>query len=283
MIRRLGRVVVCCALLLTFDISGVRAGAVKLNGHLTQGGMAWGHVTPGSALRFLNHDVRVGPDGLFVIGFGRDFGDKAEVEITTPDGARRVEVFAISKRKYNIQRIDGLPKKMVSPGPKALARIRRENKLIGKARLRDTPTPHFVRGFAWPAVGPISGVYGSQRVLNGKPRRPHFGVDVAMPIGTPVGAAAAGKVVLAEPDLYYTGVTVIIDHGHGVTSLYMHMHSLNVRVGDAVDQGDIIGAIGKSGRATGPHLDWRINWFEQKIDPQLLTPPMPDVSKVRKN
>ncbi len=271
---------VCLGALFVFWVIGTtQAGALKLEGHLTQGGMAWGHVTPGSALRFLNRDVRVGPDGLFVIGFGRDFGDKAKIEITTPDGARRIEVIAISKRKYNIQRIDGLPKKMVSPGAKALKRIRRENQLIGKARLRDTPEPHFVRGFAWPAVGPISGVYGSQRVLNGKPRRPHFGVDVAMPVGTPVGAAATGKVVLAEPDLYYTGVTVIIDHGHGVTSLYLHMHSHNVRVGDDVAQGDIIGAIGQSGRATGPHLDWRINWFEQKIDPQLLTPPMPKRSK----
>jgi murein DD-endopeptidase MepM/ murein hydrolase activator NlpD len=260
---------------LIFQVFAAQAEPLELKGRLTQGGLVWGNVAPGSGVRFLDRDVRVGPDGLFVIGFGRDFKAKAEVEVTAPGGAPHAHVLAIAKRRYKIERIDGLAKKMVSPGPKALARIRRENKLISRARRRDTPEPYFARGFAWPAIGPISGVYGSQRILNGQPRRPHFGVDVAMPVGTPVRAAAAGAVVLAELDLYFTGVTVMIDHGHGVTSIYLHMHSLNVKVGDSVAQGDVIGAIGQTGRATGPHLDWRINWFEQRIDPQLLTPPMP--------
>jgi len=270
---------IVAAIFLIIGVATAQAEALDLKGHLTQGGMAWGHVKPGSAVRFLKRDVRVGPDGLFVIGFGRDFGPTAEIEITAADGARRTHTVAIKKRQYKIQRIDGLAKKMVSPGPKALKRIRRENRQIARVRQHDTPEPHFARGFAWPAIGPISGVYGSQRILNGEPRRPHFGVDVAMPLGTPVGAAAAGVVVLAEKDMYFTGVTVIIDHGHGVTSLYMHMKSLNVKVGDAVAQGARIGTIGRSGRATGPHLDWRINWFNQKIDPQLMTPPMPPMPK----
>jgi hypothetical protein len=252
-----------------------QSGPLKIEGRLTQGGMAWGHVTPGAKVRFLKRDVRVGENGLFVIGFGRDFGPVADVVVTAPDGTRVSHVLNIKKRRYKIQRIDGLPKKMVSPGPKALKRIRRDNKLIGVARSHDTPEAHFARGFAWPVIGPISGVYGSQRVLNGEPRRPHFGVDVAMPTGTPVGAAASGTVVLAEKDLYFTGGTVSIDHGHGVTSLYMHLNSVTTRVGAAVAQGDQIGTIGKTGRATGAHLDWRINWFNQKIDPQLLVPPMP--------
>lgn len=252
------------------------AQALKLDGHLMQGGMAWAKIEPGSSVRFLKHDVRVGPDGLFVVGFGRDFGAEARIEVTTPAGVKQSHIIAIKKRSYKIQRINGLPKKMVSPGPKALKRIRRENKLIAQARAKDTAEPHFFRGFTWPAIGPISGVYGSQRVLNGEPRRPHFGVDVAMPVGTPVKAAAFGTVLMAARDLYYTGGTIIIDHGHGVTSLYMHMNSLTTKVGKTVVQGEQIGTIGKTGRATGPHLDWRINWFEQKIDPQLLVPPMPE-------
>jgi len=252
-----------------------QSGPLKIEGHLTQGGMAWGQVTPGSKVHFLKRNVRVGADGLFVIGFGRDFGPTADVVVTAADGSKKPHVLKIKKRQYKIQRIDGLPKKMVSPGSKALKRIRRDNKLIGAARRHDTPEAHFVRGFAWPVIGPISGVYGSQRVLNGQPRRPHFGVDVAMPTGTPVGAATSGTVVLAEKDLYFTGGTVIIDHGHGVTSLYMHLNSVTTRVGAIVAQGDKIGTIGKTGRATGAHLDWRINWFNQKIDPQLLVPPMP--------
>lgn len=263
------------ALIVVLPAAAVQAQTLKLSGALSQGGLAWGHVAPGSAVRFLKRAVRVGPDGLFVIGFGRDFAARAEIEVTAPDGGRQTHVVKIKQRQYDIQRIDGLAKKMVSPGPQALKRIRRENRWIAEARRGDTPEPHFVRGFAWPALGPISGVYGSQRILNGEPRRPHFGVDVAMPVGTPVAAAAAGVVVLAEKDLYFTGVTVMIDHGHGVSSIYLHMNSLSVKVGQAVAQGEQIGTIGRSGRVTGPHLDWRINWFEQRIDPQLLTPPMP--------
>ena len=130
-------------------------------------------------------------------------------------------------------------------------------------------------GFVWPAEGPISGVYGSQRFYNGEPRRPHFGVDVAVPTGTIVRAPAAGVVTLAEPDLYFSGGTVILDHGYRLSSSFLHMSEVAVQVGDELQPGDIIGAVGSTGRATGPHLDWRMNWREQRIDPQLLAPPMP--------
>jgi murein DD-endopeptidase MepM/ murein hydrolase activator NlpD len=248
---------------------------LKLSGSLVQGGMVTGQVTPGSIVRFLDRKVRVSDEGLFVIGFGRDFPAQAEVTVVSPDGRSQTHSISVGKREYRIQRIDGLPGKMVSPGKKALVRIRRENGWIGKVRAKDTETPWFAKGFFWPAVGPISGVYGSQRILNGEPRRPHFGVDVAMPTGTPVVAPAAGKIALAEKDLYFTGGTIMIDHGHGVTSVLMHLSQVNARVGDMVKPGDLVGAIGATGRATGPHLDWRVNWFNQRLDPQLLVPPMP--------
>jgi murein DD-endopeptidase MepM/ murein hydrolase activator NlpD len=264
--------------LLTTSVSALAANDLNLAGSLTQGGMVTGQVTPGSKIKFLKRDVRVSADGVFVIGFGRDFSDKAQVVLTTPGGQKSTHSLTIKKRQYNIQRIDGLPRKMVSPGEKALKRIRRENVWIGKVRAMNSDTPWFAGGFAWPAIGPVSGVYGSQRILNGEPRRPHFGVDVAMPTGTPVMAPAAGVIALAKKDLYFTGGTIMIDHGHGVTSVLMHLSRVDAKVDDVVKPGDVIGAIGATGRATGPHLDWRVNWFNQRLDPQLLVPPMP-VSK----
>jgi murein DD-endopeptidase MepM/ murein hydrolase activator NlpD len=164
---------------------------------------------------------------------------------------------------------------MVNPDPDTLDRIQSEGAVIASARARDTPEPLFAGGFVWPAIGPISGVYGSQRILNGEPKRPHFGVDVAGPVGTPVTAPAVGIVVLAEDDLYYTGGTVMLDHGHGLTSIFLHMSLVTVRLDERVAQGDLIGRIGATGRATGPHLDWRLNLFKTRLDPQLLVGPMP--------
>jgi murein DD-endopeptidase MepM/ murein hydrolase activator NlpD len=177
-----------------------------------------------------------------------------------------------------VQRIDGLPPRQVTPPQEVLDRIRVENIEIGKARANDTPQAWFAGGFVWPAIGPISGVYGSQRILNGKPRQPHYGVDVAMPTGTPVRAPAPGRVTLAENDLYFTGGTVILDHGHGVTSAFLHMSKVHVQVGDVLGQGDLLGEIGATGRVTGAHLDWRVNWFKVRIDPELVVGPMPDAA-----
>jgi murein DD-endopeptidase MepM/ murein hydrolase activator NlpD len=147
--------------------------------------------------------------------------------------------------------------------------------LIAAVRAKDTDRSWFADPFRWPASGRISGVYGSQRILNGEPRRPHFGVDIAAPVGTPVHAPNGGVVALAESDLYYTGGTVMLDHGHGITSVFSHLSSVDVEVGGRVSPGDFIGRIGATGRATGAHLDWRVNWFSERLDPQLLVGPMP--------
>ncbi|MEE8188755.1 MAG: M23 family metallopeptidase, partial [Kiloniellales bacterium] len=151
-----------------------------------------------------------------------------------------------------------------------------ENARIAAARAVDRPEPLFESGFVWPATGPITGVFGSQRVLNGKPRRPHYGVDVAAPEGSIVRAPADGVVAIAAAEMYYTGGTVLIDHGHGLTSVYSHMKEVRVSEGQRVKQGDPIGTVGATGRVTGPHLDWRVNWFDQRLDPALLVPPMPE-------
>ena len=259
------------------------AGSLSLKGPITQGGLVVGQTEPGTVVTFEGRKVRVSPEGVFVIGFSRDAPPTAKLELHHPDGSMGTRILQVKKRKYRIQRIDGLPPKMVTPPKKVLARIRRENALIGRARKHDTPVPYFMKGWVWPAKGRISGVYGSQRILNGKPRRPHFGVDVAAPVGTPIVAPSDGVVRLVERDLYYTGGTVIIDHGHGVSSAFLHMQDVTATVGKTVRQGEQIGTLGATGRATGPHLDWRINYFRARIDPALLVPPMPKPAKASKN
>lgn len=250
------------------------AATYSLDGERVQGGLLLGKADPGTKVIFEGKKIRVSPEGYFVIGFTRDAKPTAALAVTFPDGKTRKETIKVRKRKYKIQRIDGLPPKMVTPPKKVLDRIKRENVLIKKARAGDTAVPHFLKGWIWPSKGRISGVYGSQRVLNGKPRRPHFGVDVAAPVGTLVVAPSDGVVTLVEKDLYYTGGTIIIDHGHGLSSAFLHMQDVTVKKGQPVKQGDKIGTIGKTGRATGPHLDWRMNLFGARIDPQLLVPPM---------
>jgi murein DD-endopeptidase MepM/ murein hydrolase activator NlpD len=248
---------------------------LSLDGIFKQGGMATGKVYPGARVRLDGKDVPVARDGAFVIGFGRDAPPEAVVEIEAPDGRRETHRYAIEKRSYRIQRIEGLPPKMVTPSPEALKRIRAEGKLINEARGGFTQVPHYAAGFVWPAKGSISGVYGSQRILNGEPRRPHLGVDIAAPVGTPVVASAAGTVTLANRDLYFTGGTIIIDHGHGLSTVYSHLSAVSVKTGQTVKRGQPIGKLGSTGRSTGPHLDWRINWFQERLDPMLIAGPMP--------
>ena len=211
-------------------------------------------------------------DGLVLFGLGRDAKPSFELSLAGPVScSRRVN---IAPREYNIQRVEGVPQRTVTPDPADLERIARERQLVRDAKARNIERPDLlaaaVAGFEWPAIGPISGVYGSQRVLNGEPRRPHFGVDVAAPTGTPVLAPAPGVVTLAEPDLYYSGGTIVLDHGQGLSSSFLHLSALHVAVGDRVEAGELIAAIGATGRATGPHLDWRMNWLDKRVDPQLL-------------
>ena len=249
---------------------------LTLQGDYVQGGLVTGHTLPGTRIMLDGTPVRIGRAGGFVFGFGRDAPPEAKLEAVFPDGRRVARRLAVKQREYRIQRIDGLPPKMVTPSPAALARIREEGRKIDAARGSFSDRADYGAGFIWPAKGRISGVYGSQRILNGEPRRPHLGLDVAAPVGTPVVAAAGGLVTLAEKDLYFTGGTIIIDHGHGLSTVYSHLSAVAVAAGRTVRQGERIGSIGSTGRSTGAHLDWRVNWFQERLDPLLLVGPMPE-------
>ena len=241
--------------------------AIEFEGKFIQGHFILGKTNPGAKIQIDKKSVRVSKDGFFAFGLGRD--RKNDVVITeTLNGVKNQFVKKVLKREYKIQRIDGLPEKKVTPPKEVYDRIRKENKLIGKARAVDTDLIYFKDKFITPVDNAIiTGVYGSQRILNGKPRWPHYGLDYAQKTGTPIKAMLSGVVTLAEKDLYYTGATLIFDHGHGISTLYMHMNEIFVEMGQEVKKGDIIGTVGKSGRATGPHLDVRLNWFDVKLDP----------------
>ena len=246
---------------------------VELSGEPRQGALLWGKVSPGSEVRLDDQLLQVGAGGEVVFGFGRDQASTAELVVSGPAACQ--QTLQVAAREYNVQRVEGVPQRTVTPDPEHLQRIRREGQLVRDARSKSHAGTEFMNGFEWPVQGPISGVYGSQRVYNGTPGRPHYGVDVAVPKGTPVSVPAAGIVVLAEPDLFYSGGTLIIDHGSEVTSTYLHLSKVLARVGQTVAPGDIVGEVGATGRATGPHLDWRMNWRGRRVDPQLLVPPMP--------
>lgn len=256
-------------------LSAATGPALELKGEWRQGNLILGRTDPGAAVSFNGRAVRVSPEGLFVIGLDRDEPPQAVVQVALPGGATKRE-FSVAPRSYDIQRIDGLPPAQVTPPPAALKRIEKDLRQVREARARDTARTDFARGFIWPTLGRLSGFYGSQRILNGQPKQPHFGVDVAVPVGTPVRAPAGGVVTLAAPDMYYTGGTLMIDHGHGLSSAFLHLHKLLVKVGQEVKQGDLIAEVGATGRATGPHLDWRVSWFDSRVDPQPLAGPMPD-------
>lgn len=261
--------------LLVVVIFALPAEAVELNGSMIEGGMMVGTAPAGSTVALDGEAVATNPDGLFVIGFHRDAPETQTLEITHPDGSVDLQTLTIEQRSYNIQRIDGLPPSKVTPPKARLERIARERAKVGAARKNKSTHTYWANDFIWPARGRVSGVYGSQRVLNGTPKQPHYGLDVAAPTGTPIVAPAGGTVVLAESDFYYEGGIVIIDHGYGLMSTLFHMQTVTAEVGAHIQQGDPIGTIGATGRATGPHVDWRINWHKARLDPELLVPPMP--------
>ncbi len=249
---------------------------LRFEGRFIEGGLIRGTVPAGSVVEVDGVAVPVTTAGQFVFGLHRDRDKPVRIAVTAPGADRLVtKVIEVEQRDYKVQRIDGLPDRMVTPrSEETLARIRTELAEKKAARPLATPATDYAQGFIWPVTGRISGVYGSQRILNGEPRRPHFGVDIAAPTGTPVKAPASGIVTLADPDMYFEGGLIFIDHGHGVIGVLMHLDTIGVQVGQRVAQGDIVGTVGATGRATGPHLDWRMYWRDARIDPTLLVPPM---------
>ncbi len=243
--------------------------AIEFKGNFLQGHYIVGVTDPSSEIIIDKKKVKVSKDGYFVFGIDRD--RKFDLTITQlKDGKKKKFIKKVLKRKYNIQRIDGLAESKVTPPESVYQRIKEENNKIGKARAINSDLPFFKDQFIMPVDGIISGVYGSQRILNGKPRWPHYGIDIAAKKGTKIKSSGSGVVTMAEPDLYYTGGTIIMDHGHGISTIYSHLESLNVQVGDEVLQGNIIGTVGSTGRSTGPHLDFRVNWFQTRLDPMSV-------------
>ena len=250
-------------------LASSQSNAVEFKGKFLQGHYIIGITDPSAKIIVDKKNVKVSQDGYFVFGIDRD--RKFDVTITKIiDGKKEKIIKKVLKRKYNIQRIDGLEESKVTPPESVYKRIREENNKIGEARAINSDLPFFKNQFIMPVEGIISGVYGSQRILNGKPKWPHYGIDIAAKKGTKIKSSATGIVTMAEDDLYYTGGTVIMDHGHGISTIYSHLESLNVKVGDEVLQGDILGTVGSTGRSTGPHLDFRINWFQTRLDPMSV-------------
>ncbi len=257
-------------LIIIFIFIAFNASAIEFKGKFVQGHFILGKTEPNSKIIIDKKTIKVSKDGYFAFGIGKD--RKLDIVINEIINNQNIKIVKkILKREYNIQRIEGLPKKKVTPPEEFYARIKRENKLIGDAREIDTDLPFFKEKFIIPVEDAIiTGVYGSQRILNGIPKWPHYGLDFAQKKGTPVKAMNNGIVTLSEKDLFYTGGTIIFDHGHGVSTLFMHMDKIFVKVGDHVKKGDIVGTVGETGRATGPHLDIRLNWFGVRLDPATV-------------
>lgn len=244
--------------------------AVFLPASASQGALVMGRAAPDAIVAVEGRRVRVSADGHFVFGIGRDATGPLTVKITTPNGGILVNRIAVVPRDWPIERIDGVPPTTVNPPPAIAARIEREQAMVVAARARDDARADFAQRFIWPVQGRISGRFGNQRIYNGTPKSPHSGMDIAAAGGTPVKAPAAGVITFAAPDLYLTGGTVLLDHGQGVSSNFLHLSRIDAKVGDRVEQGQVIGAVGATGRATGPHLHWGMNWFDVRIDPLLV-------------
>ena len=259
------RLLIASSLLLLSPL--LQAELLSLRGDPAPGALLIGQSVPGARVWLDGKPLRVSQSGYFLFGFGRDESGDRLLRVEA-EGRQLERLITLASRQWNIQRVDGVPARTVTPPPEELERIRAEAALVRKARETDSDLEFFHHDFVWPASGRISGVYGSQRIYNGKPGSPHLGVDIAAPTGSPVIAPAAGIVTLVHEDMFYSGGTLVIDHGYGLSSTFIHLHSVLVKEGQQIRQGDLIAEIGASGRATGPHLDWRMNWYQERLDPQ---------------
>jgi murein DD-endopeptidase MepM/ murein hydrolase activator NlpD len=266
---------VCISLLLMPLSAVVKAEILEWQGSFQQGSLLLGQLPEGYQASYDKQRLQVTPKGQFLLGLGRQANTVIELVLTDLEGIETTEQFNVRERQYVIQRIEGVPQKTVTPRPKDVERIRSDSWLVKQARKDRTESLDFLAGFQRPLDGPITGVYGSQRFYNGIPKNPHYGVDYAAPTGTLVMAPASGVVRLAHRDLFYSGGTLIVDHGHGLSSTFLHLSDILVEEGMRVERGKPIAKVGATGRATGPHLDWRMNWRQVRIDPVLVLQTLP--------
>jgi murein DD-endopeptidase MepM/ murein hydrolase activator NlpD len=265
------------ALLGSLLVSGmvVAESAIEWRGSWQQGALLLGRVKPGQVVTYGGESLETTSQGYFLLGLDREAGPVSRVTVRNADGTEVNEEQRVAARSYAIQRVNGVPQKTVEPAPEDLARIASDQKLVNNARKVTSNETGFLNGFVAPIEGPVTGVYGSQRVYNGIPKSPHYGVDYAAPKGAIVRAPASGVVRLAHKDLFYSGGTLIIDHGHNLTSSFLHLSDILVSEGMHVERGDTVAKVGATGRATGPHLDWRMNWRDVRVDPQLVLQVLP--------
>jgi len=268
-LKTLGALFRLCLTSLCALISWV-ALSVDLEGEWIEGGILVGQTDPGSNVVFKDEAVMLSDEGLFVIGLHRDEDEPVTLKIENPDGSVEERTFEVAQRQYDIQSVEGIAQNIMEPSEEDQNRIWSDYLMTSEARKIRSHLEEFLSAFDWPVRGPISGVYGSQRIYNGRPGTPHYGLDIAVPTGTPVAAPAAGTIIMVHDDMFYSGGTIMLDHGHGISSSFLHLSKTLVEVGDWVDQGDLIAEVGATGRVTGPHLDWRMNWGDSRIDPELL-------------
>lgn len=267
--------VICLGLFLSIFSGIAQAELLRWNGSLQQGALLLGEIPAGYRASYNQQQLQVTAQGQFLLGLGRHADANIEVLLTGPEGIQTSAQFTVRERQYAIQRIEGVPQKTVTPRAEDVARIRSDSALVKQARKDRTESLDFLDGFQRPLQGPVTGVYGSQRFYNGVPKSPHYGVDYAAPTGTLVMAPASGVVRLAHRDLFYSGGTLIVDHGHGLSSTFLHLSDILVEEGMRVERGKPIAKVGATGRATGPHLDWRMNWRQVRIDPVLVLQALP--------
>ena len=256
-----------------FDKNFKILGAEVISGYPVEGNLIVARTNPSNKIKINNEFLEIDESGIFVFGFHRDEENPIKLVIINNENEQFKTFIKPIKREYKIQRIDGLKKSMVTPPENTISRIKSDRKKVNKARKVKLEMGDFIQGFDWPLKGLITGVYGSQRILNDIPKSPHFGIDISVPIGTSVKAPASGIVTLTE-DLYYSGYTVILNHGLNINSTFLHLSEINVNVGDRIGRGDLIGHSGDTGRSTGPHLDWRIDWNGKRLDAEMLAGPM---------
>ncbi len=255
----------CFASTLTYTVQA----EILLSGAIKQGGLVIGKTLPSNTVTLNGQVLPVSIDGDYVFAFSRDDKKQYELTVTSPEGTVEKKTLIPTKRDYKISRVEGIKKSIMNPNKKANIRAKQDREMMQTVRKVSSNLTDFSQGFVAPRKARITGVYGSQRFYNGQPKNPHYGIDYAGAIGSPVKAPAAGKVLLWVPDMFYSGGTLVIDHGHGITSNFLHLSASLVKVGDTVKQGQVIAEVGNTGRVTGPHLDWRMNWHKVRFDPQL--------------
>lgn len=269
-----GRGLLAAALLFAMSFAHATKIRTQVPQQVSQGQLVVGQTSPGARIVYLRRNITADADGRFAFGVGRDDVRRIELDITHFNGAKEIVEIDIAARDWPVERVDGVPEKTVNPPPEIAARIAREQAAVAKVRERNDARSDFAQGFAWPLTGRVTGRFGRQRVYNGTPAAPHSGTDVAAPAGTPLLAPAPGIVTFADPALYLTGGTVVIDHGQGVSSTFLHLSKIDVQPGQRVERGGKLGEVGATGRATGPHMHWGLNWFDVRLDPELAAPPM---------